>query len=157
MVVSLDWKQRDITERVKGTVDATAVANATTMCSTRMANAERVAETIGTEKEVQHAVPGVKGTEVHQGVTSIAVKDTGKGVPGEIETGMIDVTAVVMTVVTVIVMIDDAATGITTTATGGQGIETIKSNITMIHDTASHQLLQGIHAKRTYRITDEHG
>jgi len=118
-VVSLDWKRRDTTEKARDMADATAVANATTMSLTKTASAEMAARMIETEREAQHAVPGVRGTEVHQGVTLIVVKDTGKGATGEIETGMIDV----MTVVTVIVMIDDAATGITTTATGGQGTD----------------------------------
>ena len=143
-MVSLDWKQRDTTERARGTVVATAAANATTMCSTRMASAEMAVGMIGTEREVQHAVPGVTGTEVRQGVISIVVKDTGKGVPGEIETGMIDV----MTAAIVIVMIEDEVTGITTIATEGQGTEYIRfSNISMTNDTASPQLSPIVHAQ----------
>ena len=132
LVVSLDWKQRDITEKVRGTVDATAVVNGTTMCLTRMASAEKAARMIGTEREVQHAVPGVKGTEVHQDAketevyhlvvmmgTRGKVKEGGKEVLRVTEKGTIGET----TAGIVIVTRGEAATGIMTIATGDQGIE----------------------------------
>lgn len=132
MVVSLDWKPRDITERARGTVDATAVVNATTMCSTRTASAEKAARIIETEREVLHAVLDVRGIEVHQDVKETEVHHHAAMIEirGKAKEGVKEVLRVIetetigeTTAVIVIAMREEAVTGIMTTATGDQGIE----------------------------------
>lgn len=126
-VVSLDWKQKDTTERVRGTVDATAVVKDTTMCLTRTASAEKAARMIGIEREVQHAVPDVKEKGAHHAAIMedqdknilIVMRKGEKEVLRVIETGTIGET----TAVTVIVTREEVATGITTTATEDQDVE----------------------------------
>jgi len=111
-VVSLDWKQRDTTERVKDMVIATAVVNAMTTYLTGMASAEKVAEMIG--KGVQHAVPDVTEKEAHH--AAIIVKEIQ-------DTETTGETIVEMTAVTVIATREEVVVGITTTATEDRDIE----------------------------------